>query len=53
MGYLTLVPGVPLASWFGLASEGLVIGLALFAFANLGLALGAARTQDRPQVAEG
>lgn len=46
VGYLALVPGMPLASQLGLASEGLVIGLAAFAFANLGLALWSARAQD-------
>jgi hypothetical protein len=38
-GYLALVPGVPIASVLGVASEAMVIGLAAFAFANLGLAL--------------
>lgn len=47
VGYLSLVPGVPLADGLGVASEALVIGLAVFAFANLGLSLWAARAQDR------
>ena len=47
LGYLGLVPGVPLASLVGVASEWLVIGLATFAFANLALALAAARAHDR------
>ena len=47
LGYLGLVPGVPLASLIGLTSEWLVIGLATFAFANLALALTAARAHDR------
>jgi hypothetical protein len=47
LGYLSLVPGVPLASLIGLTSEWLVIGLATFAFANLALALTAARAHDR------
>jgi hypothetical protein len=49
LGYLGLVPGMPLASLIGVASEGLVIGLATFAFANLALALTAARAHDRLQ----
>lgn len=47
VGYLGLVPGMPLASLAGLANEWLVIGLAMFAFTNLALALTAARTSDR------
>lgn len=47
LGYLGLVPGMPLASLIGVASEWLVIGLAAFAFANLALALAAARAHDR------
>jgi len=51
LGYLGLVPGMPLASLMGVTSEGLVIGLATFAFANLALALTAARAHDRLQAA--
>jgi hypothetical protein len=51
VGYVGLVPGVPLASVLGVASEALVIGLAVFAFASLGLALWAARAQDQLQAA--
>lgn len=51
MGYLGLVPGMPLASLVGVTSEGMVIGLATFAFANLALALTAARAHDRMQAA--
>ncbi|HEX6335931.1 MAG TPA: hypothetical protein VFZ85_03190 [Jiangellaceae bacterium] len=47
LGYLGLVPGMPLAGLIGVASEWLVIGLAAFAFANLALALAAARAHDR------
>jgi hypothetical protein len=42
---------MPLASLMGVTSEGLVIGLATFAFANLALALTAARAHDRLQAA--
>lgn len=51
LGYLGLVPGMPLASLVGVTSEGMVIGLATFAFANLALALTAARVHDRMQEA--
>jgi hypothetical protein len=51
LGYLGLVPGMPLASLIGVTSEGMVIGLATFAFANLALALTAARAHDRMQAA--
>jgi hypothetical protein len=51
VGYLALVPGVPVASLLGVASEAMVIGLAAFAFTNFGLALWAARAQDRLQAA--
>jgi hypothetical protein len=47
LGYLGLMPGMILASTWGVASEALVIGLAAFAFANFGLALAAARAHDR------
>jgi hypothetical protein len=47
LGYLGLMPGMVLASAWGVASETLVIGLAAFAFANFGLALAAARAHDR------
>jgi hypothetical protein len=50
VGYLGLVPGMPVASALGVASEWLVIGLAAFAFANFGLALIAARAHDRLRV---
>lgn len=53
VGYLGLVPGMPLASALGVANEGLVIGLAAFAFANFGLALWAARACDRLQAGQG
>lgn len=46
-GYLGLMPGMLLAHELGFASEGLVVVLGLAAFANLGLALGAARAHDR------
>ena len=49
LGYLGLVPGVPLASLIGLTSDWVVIGLATFAFANFALALTAARAHDRLQ----
>jgi hypothetical protein len=49
VGYLGLMPGMVLASVWGLASEGLVITLAALAFTSLGLALGAARAHDRLQ----
>jgi hypothetical protein len=52
VGYLGLVPGMPLASLIGVASDGLVIGLATFAFANLALALTAARAHDRMQATD-
>jgi hypothetical protein len=51
-GHLVLVPGMPIASLAGVASEAMVIGLAAFAFANLGLALWAARAHDRLQAAD-
>lgn len=51
LGYLGLVPGMPLASLVGVTSDWLVIGLATFAFANLALALTAARAHDRLQAA--
>ena len=47
LGYLGLMPGMALASIWGLASEALVIGLAAFAFTNFALALAAARAHDR------
>lgn len=51
LGYLGVVPGMPLASLIGVTNEWLVIGLATFAFANLALALVAARAHDRLQAA--
>ena len=39
LGYLGLMPGILLAGTWGVASEALVMGLAAFAFANLGLAV--------------
>ena len=49
LGYLGLMPGMVLASVWGVASETLVIGLAVFAFTNLALALTAAWAHDRVQ----
>lgn len=46
-GYLGLMPGMVLASVWGIASEALVIGLAAVAFTGLGLALAGARAYDR------
>ncbi len=51
LGYLGLMPGMVLASIWGVASEALVIGLAAFAFANFCLALAAARAHDRLEAA--
>jgi hypothetical protein len=47
LGYVGLMPGMVLASVWGVASEALVIGLAAFAFTNFGLVLAAARAHDR------
>lgn len=46
-GYLALMPGMLLATAWGVASEGLVLALATVAFAGFGLTLTAARAQDR------
>lgn len=53
LGYLGLMPGMTLASIWGVASEALVIGLAAFAFTSFALALVAARAHDRREVTEG
>jgi hypothetical protein len=50
-GYLGLMPGMVLADARGVASEGLVLVLATVAFVGLGLALTAARAQDRLRTA--
>ncbi|HEX6208422.1 MAG TPA: hypothetical protein VF058_08715 [Actinomycetota bacterium] len=48
LGYLGLVPGIPLLATFGgVESAALVAALGLFAFAALFLALAAARARDR------
>jgi hypothetical protein len=47
LGYLALVPGMPLASMAGVASEALVLAVGAFAFANFALALFAVRAYDR------
>lgn len=47
VGYLGLMPGMVLASVWGIASEALVIALAAVAFTGMGLALAAARAHDR------
>lgn len=51
VGYLGLVPGMVLASAWGVASEALVIGLAAVAFTGFGLALAAARAHDELRTA--
>jgi hypothetical protein len=53
VGYLGLMPGMVLASAWGVASENLVIGLAVVAFVGFGLALAAARAHDRMRLAPG
>ena len=53
LGYLGLMPGMALATIWGAASDGLVIGLAAFAFANFALALAAARAHDRLEATAG
>jgi hypothetical protein len=52
LGYLGLMPGMLLFHPLGVANAELVVALALFAFANLGLALGAARAHDRASAVE-
>lgn len=49
LGYLGLMPGMLFASWWGWASEALVIGLMVVAFTGFVFALVAARAYDRPR----
>jgi hypothetical protein len=51
LGYLGLVPGVPLVGWlFGVSDSNLVLGLTVVAFGALLLAPVAARVHDRLEV---
>ena len=51
LGYLGLVPGVPVLGWlFGVSDSNLVLGLTLVAFASLLVAPVAARAHDRLQL---
>jgi hypothetical protein len=53
IGYLGLMPGMVLASIWGVASESLVLGLAALAFAGFALALAAASAHDRVRTVAG
>jgi hypothetical protein len=51
LGYLGLVPGVPILGWlFGVSDSNLVLGLTVVAFASLLVAPVAARAHDRLQL---